>query len=133
MNDPAVLFVDDHPETVKLVRHHLEALDGRHHLASTAAEALSAVEERKEPFDLLILDIHLPGDTGGIELLQLIREQEGYREVPALACTAHAMPGDREELLESGFDAYLAKPFLREELLAKVNKLLDKGRPADTS
>lgn len=124
MSNPAVLFVDDHPETVKLARHHLQAV-GEARLASTATEALDIVDDRETPFDLLVLDIQLPGDGDGTDLLAAIRERPGYNGVPALACTAHAMPGDREEYLEAGFDAYLAKPFVRDEFLGKVRGLLD--------
>lgn len=126
MSDPAVLFVDDHPETTKLASHHLEAV-GKARFAHAPEEALEIVAERTGPFDLLILDIHLPGDVSGTELLAAIRKRPGYDRVPALACTAQAMPGDREALLAASFDAYLPKPFVHKECLGKVRAPLASG------
>ena len=130
MSRPSALLVDDHPETLRLLELQLEEiLDPTR--ATGAEEALDVAGAREVPFDLLILDIHLPGDRTGTDLLAAIRKRPGYAEVPALACTARAMPGDREALLEAGFDAYLSKPFLRAEFLEAARGLLEGGARTD--
>lgn len=49
------------------------------------------------------------------------------RHIPALALTAYALPGDRERFLEYGFDGYLSKPFVQEQLLATIEDVLRKA------
>lgn len=77
-------------------------------------EALAGL--RRDRPDLLILDISLPG-MDGEEVLANIRADTSLRDLPVIALTAHAMAGDRERLLEAGFDHYLAKPITDEEVL----------------
>ena len=86
---------------------------------------------RRQPPDLLLLDISLPG-MDGLEVLREIRADPGLQELPVVALTAHAMSGDRERLLGAGFDAYFAKPILDENaLLAEIRRQL--GTRAPTS
>lgn len=110
-----ILSVEDNPETRLVLRHLLE---GTYEIAfaSDAEEALEVIGSQS--FDLLLLDINLGEGMSGAELLRLIRRREEMMGIPAIALTAYAMPGDREELLESGFDAYQRKPFTRAELAA---------------
>ena len=76
--------------------------------------------------DLIILDISLPG-MDGVELLSHIRSDDRLKHLPVIALTAHAMSGDRDYYLSSGFDDYIAKPIIDEELLlASIERLLDK-------
>jgi CheY-like chemotaxis protein len=84
-----------------------------------AAEAEASETEASAPFDLLIIDINLSGHEDGIVLLRRLREEAGAPAagVPAVAFTAHAMPGDRERYREAGFEGYVGKPFSNEELL----------------
>lgn len=71
---------------------------------------------RRERPDLVILDISLPG-MDGEQVLASVRADTSLRDLPVIALTAHAMAGDRERLLEAGFDDYLAKPITDEEVL----------------
>ncbi len=98
-------------------------------VASNGSEAVDAYE--KHPFDLVIMDMQMPG-MDGFEATAIIRSNEkaGPR-VPILALTAHALKGDREKCLESGMDDYLSKPINRRELLEKVDLLTAAGRPYD--
>ena len=78
--------------------------------------------------DLVLLDISLPG-MDGTEVLEWVRSQEPLRDLPVIALTAHAMSGDREKYLEMGFDDYVTKPIVDEEvLLGAIERLL--ARPA---
>lgn len=73
---------------------------------------------------LILLDVSLPGMEGP-EVLRRLRGMPGLDRIPVIALTAHAMAGDRERLLAQGFDGYVAKPILDEELLySAIRQLL---------
>ena len=73
---------------------------------------------------LVLLDISLPGMDGS-EVLRRIRGTPGLDTLPVIALTAHAMSGDRERYLGEGFDGYVTKPIVDEELLfAAIRELL---------
>ncbi len=69
--------------------------------------------------DLVLLDISLPG-MDGTEVLEWVRSQEELSNLPVIALTAHAMSGDREKYLDMGFDEYVTKPIVDEDVLACV-------------
>ncbi len=71
---------------------------------------------RRSRPDLVLLDISLPG-MDGVEVLQRIRTDEALRDLPVIALTAHAMAGDRDRFLDAGFDGYVTKPIVDDELL----------------
>ncbi len=78
--------------------------------------------------DLVLLDISLPG-MDGTEVLEWVRSQELLSNLPVIALTAHAMSGDREKYLEMGFDEYVTKPIVDEDvLMGAIERLLT--RPA---
>jgi two-component system, cell cycle response regulator DivK len=86
------------------------------------ADALTGFARSKP--DLVLLDISLPGMDGN-ELLHRIRRDIGLRDMPVIALTAHAMAGDREKFLAAGFDDYITKPIVDENLLfGAIKKLL---------
>ena len=77
-------------------------------------DALDGIASEKP--DLILLDISLPKMDGN-EVLRRIRADESVRELPVIALTAHAMAGDREKYLAAGFNGYVTKPILEEEIL----------------
>jgi two-component system, cell cycle response regulator DivK len=77
-------------------------------------EALDGIAQDRP--DLVLLDISLPKMDGN-EVLRRIRADDAMRGLPVIALTAHAMAGDREKYLESGFDEYVTKPILDENVL----------------
>lgn len=119
-----IFLVEDNKDNADLIR---DILAGEHVIVSftTADAALAALKDRNTLHpDLLLLDISLPG-RDGVELLQLIRQQYAYRDTPAIALTAHAMSSDRERFLGAGFNSYVSKPIMEEEvLLDAINNLL---------
>jgi len=118
---PRILSVEDNEHTRLLLEHTLQdAYDVT--FAPSTKEALNLVEA--EPFDLLLLDINLGAEDGGTQLLHTIRDRANIDEVPAIAVTAFAMPGDREEFLRKGFDAYVGKPFTQDELTTTIERTL---------
>ena len=116
-----IAVVEDNPDNQLLV----EAILGDlYKLAAyeTGTEALAGLKQEKP--DLVLLDISLP-EIDGTEVLRQVRADEGLRDLPVIALTAHAMAGDREKYLEAGFDDYVTKPIVEEEvLLGAIEQLL---------
>src|SRR5260370_15251787 len=94
--------------------------------AGDGLDALRRAGER--PFDLVVLDIMLPGLDG----IAVCRKLRATRPVPILLLTALGGTEDRVRGLDSGADDYLVKPFANEELLAPVRALLPRAAPTDT-
>ncbi len=131
-NRPTVLFVDDNQEARLLLE---KMLDGTCKIVSTASaeDALHVLSERfsEGAPDLFLLDIRLSGGRSGAELLRLLQDFGLAEEVPAVALTTYAGPGDREALLEEGFDEYVSKPFRREELIGAIDRVLGSALPRE--
>jgi two-component system cell cycle response regulator DivK len=81
------------------------------------------------PFDLIVMDIQLPG-TDGLTATRLLRAQPQTQETPVLAVTAHAMRGDERRILAAGCDGYIAKPIAYKAFLAEVAHLMERPRSA---
>ena len=81
--------------------------------AITGEEGIKVVEELMP--DLILLDINLP-DLDGFKVQEKLREDGRFNHIPIIALTANSMFGDREQILEAGFEDYLAKPITRIEL-----------------
>ncbi|MFB6279463.1 MAG: response regulator [Salinibacter sp.] len=117
-----ILAVEDNSETQLLLEH---LLKGSYdvEVVPGVESALQAVDDSS--FDVLLLDINLSEDETGTELLHRIRERDGMGNVPAVALTAYAMPGDREDFLQKGFDEYVSKPFTRADLTEAIENTLN--------
>lgn len=124
---PHILAVEDNPETQLLLKHLLEsAFDVV--VVEGVESALAAAQDQH--FDILLLDINLSEQRTGIDLLHLLRSKDGHRTTPAIALTAYAMPGDRESFIEEGFDAYVSKPFTRDDLTSAISSVLESKQQA---
>jgi two-component system, cell cycle response regulator DivK len=81
----------------------------------------------KDKPDAILLDISLPRMDGN-EVLRRIRADEALCGLPVIALTAHAMTGDREKYIDAGFDDYVTKPILDEEvLISTIRRFLEPG------
>jgi two-component system cell cycle response regulator DivK len=100
-----------------------------HYAVDVYADGPSALEGmRASRPDVILLDIALPG-IAGEEVLELIRADAALRNTPVLAVTAHVLAGERERLLEAGFDAYVSKPIVDlEEFVRTVQATDEAGR-----
>ena len=114
---PSVLVVDDEPQIRKLVRVNLEARGYAVQEADSGQEALSLFSQ--QAFDLIILDLVMPG-TGGIEVCTQMREQS---DVPIIVLSAHGEEELKVQALDAGADDFVTKPFGQEELLARMRAL----------
>jgi PAS domain S-box-containing protein len=113
-----VLLVDDQEDMLDLVRLFLRDV-ATVERAGTAAEGVTALEEDR--FDAVLADIQLGEKETGMEMLHRIRGLAGSHDVPVVAFTAYALPGDRERFERIGFDGYLGKPFTKEDLHATLD------------
>lgn len=115
-----ILLVEDEEHLAVGLRFNLENAGYQVTLAVTGEEALAAVGADR--FDLVVLDVMLPGDADGYDVARQIRHDENF--VPILMLTARDLPEDRVRGLDAGADDYLPKPFDLDELLARVRGLL---------
>lgn len=123
--DPAhILVVDDDARLRALLQRFLTEQGFRVSTAENAAAARAALADMA--FDLLVLDVMMPGETG-LELTAALRA-EG-QEVPILMLTARGAPDDRIAGLEQGVDDYLAKPFDPRELALRIRTILRRAAP----
>ncbi|GAB4279568.1 MAG: ATP-binding protein [Marinilabiliales bacterium] len=90
-----------------------------------ALEIVKEYKSKNKYFNLFLIDINLPGNMDGIELMHKIKEIDSkYNHIPFIAQTAYAMSSDREKLLKSGFDDYVAKPIDQDEFMQIIKSKL---------
>lgn len=116
-----VLIVDDSTVLQKVLRVYLAGLECEFHIASSGREALETAR-RVRP-DIIISDIYMP-DGSGIELCRTIRATASLRRVPVLLISAHNDPMTRQQVAQSGAEAFLTKPIDSQRLFELVSQLL---------
>jgi signal transduction histidine kinase/CheY-like chemotaxis protein len=127
-----ILVVEDNTTNQKLAvailaKEHFHAV-----VADSGQRALEIYRERGSDFDLILMDVQMPGmdgleTTGAIREMEAVRRRSGQgggRRIPIIAVTARAMQGDRERCLAAGMDDYLAKPIHPAELMATLKRYL---------
>lgn len=119
---PRILAVDDDPVNLQVVHNHLTVEGMAMTSAASGREALALIEQG-EVFDLVLLDVMMPGMTG-YEVCRILRHRYNTAELPVIMLTARNRVADLTEGLNSGANDYLGKPFGREELLARVHAQL---------
>lgn len=120
---PHILVVDDDKRLRDLIARYLGEQGFRVTVATDAAEARAKL--KSIAFDLLVLDIMMPGESG----LELTRALRSDSAVPILLLTAMGEVQDRITGFESGADDYLGKPFEPKELVLRINAILKRARP----
>ncbi|GAB5507236.1 MAG: response regulator transcription factor [Rhizobiaceae bacterium] len=123
---PHILVVDDDTRIRDLLKQYLAEQGYRVSIAANAKEARRRLEGLD--FDLIVLDVMMPGESG-VELTQSLREQ---KEIPILMLTALSEIENRVSGLAAGADDYLPKPFDPRELLLRINNILRRGAPPST-
>jgi CheY-like chemotaxis protein len=119
------LIVDDDEDAREWLKALVESAGGDATTVASVREALEALETKR--CDLLLSDIGLPGQDG-LELIEEV-QRRGW-DVPAVAVTAYASPGDKRRVLAAGYDAYVTKPLDAAEFIATAAAL---SRPKPTS
>ena len=111
-----IAVVEDNPDNRMLVQ---ALLEDRYEISEyeTGVEAVEGLGG--DIPDLVLLDISLP-EMDGTEVLAWIRGQDALKDIPVIALTAHAMAGDRDKYLAAGFNDYVTKPIVDEDVLIEA-------------
>jgi signal transduction histidine kinase/CheY-like chemotaxis protein len=119
----SLLVVEDREETRELMQLFLRPIC---HIetASTGSEALEMA--RKRSYDVILMDLNLGPDIGGLEVIKRLRDMPSYEQTPVAAVTAYAIEHEKAECLDAGFTDYLTKPLNKQELLNLVQDLFAK-------
>ena len=122
-----ILIVEDEPKTGKYLQ---KGLSEAGYVVDWVEDGVSGLHQAStEDYDLIVLDVMLPGRDGWSVIEALRRE----RTTPVLFLTARDDVGDRVKGLELGADDYMAKPFDFVELLARVRSILRRGQPREAT
>lgn len=124
-----ILYIEDNPDNMMLVKRALEARGYKLLQALTGLGGVAAAES--EEVDLILLDINLP-DIDGYEVARRIRSSDKKRNLaylPIIAVTANALKGDAEKALSAGCDVYMSKPINIRELWARVEAFVPSPIP----
>jgi two-component system cell cycle response regulator DivK len=119
-----ILVVEDNERNLKLLRDVLEYAGYDVRVARTGEDGVTLAV--KEPPDLVLMDLQLPG-IDGMEALRQLRASPRTADVPVVAVTAQAMKQDRERVLEAGFDGYVEKPISVRAFPEQVRGFLSGG------
>ena len=114
-----ILYIEDNPDNMMLVK---RALEARGYRLLEASDGLSGVKvAEREHVDLILLDINLP-DIDGYEVAHRLRHSPNHKlaTTPIIAVTANALRGDVEKALSAGCDVYMSKPINIRELWARI-------------
>ncbi|HTQ98447.1 MAG TPA: response regulator [Candidatus Acidoferrum sp.] len=118
---PNVLVVDDIESNRKLLQRILGERGIEIREASNATDALAMMRQRRP--SLVLMDIRMPVIAGD-EAIRLIRQDAALGTIPVIAITANAFEGEKERLLALGANDFISKPFMRDEVLAKISPYL---------
>ena len=108
-----ILIVEDNPRNLKLIRDVLQ-FHGYETLVAETGELGVDLARQRQPA-LILMDVQLPG-MDGVAATQLLKADPATQHIPIIAMTAFAMKGDRERLLDEGFDDYVSKPIRIKEV-----------------
>ncbi|MEO9802107.1 MAG: response regulator [Reichenbachiella sp.] len=119
---PTVLIVEDHPEVREFIQNIVET---KYHVltAPNGQRALKVLD--KETVNLIITDLMMPW-FDGFELLEKLKESEKLRKIPALVLSARTSEEDKTKVLSQGVNDFLCKPFNPDELLIRIENLLNR-------
>jgi CheY-like chemotaxis protein len=115
------LVVEDHDDSLLLIGYALESLGCRYICQNDSSTTLLVAKDHQP--DLIMLDILLPG-LSGTDIVHYLKQEPLTAKIPVIAVTALATREDRERLLSVGFDDYISKPYMIEDLEAIIRSLL---------
>ncbi len=125
MSDPMLLVVEDDQNLANLLEYNLNRAGYKCFISGSAEDALT--ELSRKSFDLVLLDIMLPG-MDGFELCRKIRQHQLYKDIPIIMVTAKGEEIDRILGFELGIDDYVIKPFSPRELSLRIRAILKRER-----
>jgi two-component system cell cycle response regulator len=116
-----ILIIEDNPTNLELMVYLFHAFGYEPVTAADGEAGLEALH--REPFDLVICDVQMPG-VDGYEVARRLKGHPTFRSIPLVAVTAMAMVGDRDRALAAGFDGYIAKPINPETFIKEVESFV---------
>lgn len=122
-NDNTILVVDDDPASLDIVRTLLGMRSGRVLTAVNGKKALDVLQEHMPAF--IICDISMPV-MDGWDFLKHVRADANLADIPVIALTAHAMRGDKERVLDAGFNAYMSKPIIPRVFAVEIKEIVER-------
>jgi two-component system, cell cycle response regulator DivK len=122
---PTVLYIEDHPDNMTLVRRIIQSQNYTLIEAKTGLQGIIIAEN--QDVDVILLDINLP-DIDGYEVARRLRasQKSALAHIPIVAVTANAMKGDAQKAFEAGCNLYMSKPINIQGLLDTVKGLIHK-------
>ncbi|MBK9711882.1 MAG: PAS domain S-box protein [Kouleothrix sp.] len=124
---PTILLAEDSEVNIAMIRDYLAKLGYQVIVARNGAEAIDRARESLP--DLILMDVQMPG-MDGLEAMRHIRADAGLAEIPIIALTALAMPGDRERCIAAGANDYLRKPIGLRSLVGTIESYLVRAEPS---
>ena len=121
LKDWDIVVIDDEPDSLEVARYILDFYGANVHTAINGQEGVALVEEVKPRF--VISDLSMP-EMDGWEFLSELKATLSICNIPVIALTAHAMRGDRERAITSGFHNYLTKPLTATTFMDQLMALL---------
>ena len=119
-----ILIVEDETGLAEVLSLHLEAAGYETVICHDGLTALYEVE--REAPSLVVLDLHVP-QISGFRLIQLLKQRTGQARIPVVVTTALSFP-EAEDAVRSGADDFMTKPFMPDELVTRVGRLLERVR-----
>lgn len=116
-----ILVVDDQKENRELLSAYFKKYRQNHLVASGGEECIKMIEGRND-ISLILMDVKMRG-MSGTEAMKIIKSKSN---IPVVAVTAFAMEGDREALIQEGFDDYISKPIDIDTLGSKLESIINK-------
>ena len=126
-NNKKVLIVDDNELNIKVAKRAMKALNFEIDECYNGKECLEKTLENK--YDLILMDIMMPVMSGESAMREL-KQRKGFN-TPVIALTADALEGSKEKYEQKGFKDYIAKPFTKDEIKVKIDKLFTKEQDID--
>ncbi|MBU1096667.1 MAG: DNA-binding response regulator [Ignavibacteriae bacterium HGW-Ignavibacteriae-2] len=123
---PTVFIVEDNTDIAELIQFNLDIAGFNTVLESHGTRAYERII--KDPPDLVLLDLSLPG-LSGIEICKYLREQANTKDIPIIMLTARDQESDKVRGLNIGADDYITKPCSMNEMLARINAVLRRTSP----
>jgi CheY-like chemotaxis protein len=118
---PLVLVVEDHDDSLLLMSYTLELLSCRSICQKESSTTVFAAKEYQP--DLILLDIFLPG-MSGLDIIRYLKQESLTCHIPVVAMTVLTGSEEQKCIIEAGFDDYISKPYMIEELEAIIHRLL---------
>ena len=119
-----ILSVDDSAATRHFIKKAIDVIGFEFLEAADGKEGMEVVEREKGRIDLILLDRHMPV-MDGIEMLQALKENESFRDIPVTMVTVELEREEIQKAIDMGAKNYLVKPFSQENLIGKIMEGLE--------